>query len=131
LEHWQYSLEGAYQFGHKQDPMVKNPVNLGTQWRSIDAFGAKGKLTYLLKDKANNQFSLVGEVLSGDDPNTGKDEMFAYTDTKQAPWFVVNADDKECARLNCITHLLNMIPYEDVNPEEIILPPRQKENGYG
>jgi len=59
-----------------------------------------------------------------------KDEMFAYTDIKQAPWYVVNADDKLCARLNCIHHLLGMIPYEDLTPEPINLPPRQSEKGY-
>ncbi len=59
-----------------------------------------------------------------------KDEMFSYTDIKQAPWYVVNADNKECARLNCIHHLLSMIPYEDLTPEPITLPPRQGEKGY-
>jgi polyphosphate kinase len=59
-----------------------------------------------------------------------KDEMFSHTDIKQAPWNVVNADNKLCARLNCIAHLLSMIPYEDLTPEPIILPPRQKEQGY-
>ena len=59
-----------------------------------------------------------------------KDEMFAHTDIKQAPWYVVNADDKKCARLNCISHLLSMIPYQDLTPEPIDLPPRQSEQGY-
>ncbi len=59
-----------------------------------------------------------------------KDEMFAHTDIKQAPWYVVNADDKECARLNCIHHLLSLIPYQDLTPEPITLPPRQKDTGY-
>jgi len=59
-----------------------------------------------------------------------KDEMFSHTDIKQAPWNVVNADNKLCARLNCIAHLLSMIPYEDLTPEPIILFPRQKEQGY-
>jgi len=59
-----------------------------------------------------------------------KDQMFAYTDIKQAPWYVVNADDKRRARLNCINHLLSMIPYEDIPPEEIVLPTRQREVGY-
>ena len=53
-----------------------------------------------------------------------KDEMFAYTDVKQAPWYVVNADNKECARLNCMRHLLTMIPYKDLTPEPIKLPER-------
>ena len=59
-----------------------------------------------------------------------KDEMFAYTDIKQAPWYVVNADDKKRARLNCISHLLSMIPYEDLTPEPIKLPTRQEYPGY-
>ncbi len=59
-----------------------------------------------------------------------KDNMFAFTDIKQAPWYVVNADIKFCARLNCMRHLLSMIPYEDLTPEPIVLPPRQDEKGY-
>jgi len=59
-----------------------------------------------------------------------KDEMFSYTDIKQAPWYVVEADNKQCARLNCIRHLLSLIPYEDLTPEPMALPPRQKEKGY-
>lgn len=52
-----------------------------------------------------------------------KDEMFAHTDIKQAPWYVVNADNKKCARLNVISHLLAQIPYEDLTPEPLKLPP--------
>lgn len=59
-----------------------------------------------------------------------KDAMFAYTDIKQAPWYVVNADIKKHARLNCIRHLLSVIPYEDVTPEHITLPERQEDVGY-
>jgi polyphosphate kinase len=53
-----------------------------------------------------------------------KDKMFAYTDTKQCPWFVVEADNKRRARLNCIHHLLKQIPYEDLTQKPIKLPPR-------
>jgi polyphosphate kinase len=59
-----------------------------------------------------------------------KDENFAHTDIKQAPWYVVNADNKLCARLNCIRHLLSLIPFEDLTPEPLVLPPRQPEQGY-
>jgi hypothetical protein len=55
-----------------------------------------------------------------------KDEMFAATDLKQSPWYVINADDKRRARLNCISHLLSMIPYEDLTPKPIKLPALQK-----
>ena len=57
-----------------------------------------------------------------------KDDMFAYTDHKQAPWYVVNADDKKCARLNCIHHLLSQIPYEDLTPGPMKLPKLEKGN---
>lgn len=59
-----------------------------------------------------------------------KDEMFAHTDIKQAPWYVVEADDKKRARLNCISHLLSLIPYKDLTPDSIKLPPRQGSGGY-
>ena len=59
-----------------------------------------------------------------------KDEMFAHTDIKQAPWYVVNADSKKRARLNVISHLLSLIPYEDLTPEPIKLPPRESDQGY-
>ena len=59
-----------------------------------------------------------------------KDAMFSYTDTKQSPWYVVNADDKRRARLNTIVHLLSRIPYEEVKHEKIKLPPRQDQEGY-
>ena len=58
-----------------------------------------------------------------------KDEMFAYTDTKVSPWYVVNADDKPRARLNCMHHLLSIIPYQEIKYKKIELPPINKE-GY-
>jgi len=58
-----------------------------------------------------------------------KDEMFAYTDTKISPWFVVNADEKRKARLNCIHHFLSTIPYQEIKHKKIKLPPVNME-GY-
>lgn len=59
-----------------------------------------------------------------------KDNMFAHTDIKQAPWYVVHADDKKRARLNCITHLLSLIEYKDLTPPPIELPPRKEDHSY-
>jgi polyphosphate kinase len=59
-----------------------------------------------------------------------KDRMFEYTDTKVSPWWVVNSDDKKRARLNTIAHLLSLIPYDDVMPGPIALPPREDEEAY-
>ena len=64
------------------------------------------------------------------DYSRAKDEMFSYTDIKEAPWWVVNADNKKLARLNCISHLLAQIPYEDLTPAPLSLPPRQSDVGY-
>jgi polyphosphate kinase len=58
------------------------------------------------------------------DYSVAKDDMFAHTDIKQAPWWVVDADVKRHARLNCIAHLLESIPYEDRTPDPIALGPR-------
>ena len=59
-----------------------------------------------------------------------KDRMFDYTDIKQAPWYVVNSDDKKRARLNCISHIVSMIPYEDILPDPFDLPPRKEGTAY-
>ena len=59
------------------------------------------------------------------DYSRAKDEMFAYTDTKWSPWWVVNSDDKKRARLNCIRHLLEAVPYQDVTSKKLALPDRQ------
>lgn len=59
-----------------------------------------------------------------------KDTMFAHTDIKQAPWYVVHADDKKRARLNCIHHLLKQIPYKDLTPKPIEIPERKDDISY-
>jgi hypothetical protein len=59
-----------------------------------------------------------------------KDTTFQYTDIKQAPWYVVDADMKRRARLNCIAHLLGLIPYEDLTPAPMELPPRAHHDDY-
>ncbi|MCH7728349.1 MAG: polyphosphate kinase 2 [Planctomycetes bacterium] len=64
------------------------------------------------------------------DYSKAKDDMFTFSDIKQAPWYVVDADNKRRARLNCISHLLSLIPYGDLTPEEIVLPPRIEDSGY-
>jgi polyphosphate kinase len=57
------------------------------------------------------------------DYSRAKDEMFAVTDTRQVPWFVVNAENKEAARLNVIRHLLSQFEYRDLTPKPVALPP--------
>lgn len=65
-----------------------------------------------------------------DEYSQAKDEMFTYTDTKQSPWYVVSGDDKRRSRLNCISHLLSMVPYEYLPHEQIDLPERKSKSNY-
>jgi polyphosphate kinase 2 len=64
------------------------------------------------------------------DYSRAKDAMFVHTDTNESPWWVVEADDKRRARINCISHLLSMVPYHDVFEPEVELPGRQRDGGY-
>jgi hypothetical protein len=59
-----------------------------------------------------------------------KDTTFQYTDIKQAPWYVVPSDDKRRARLNCISHILASIPYENIVPDPVVIPDRERGLGY-
>lgn len=59
-----------------------------------------------------------------------KDVMFTHTDIPESPWHVIQAENKKLARLNCISHLLNSIPYEDLTPDKFKLPPRKVKSGY-
>ena len=76
-DHWNYSAEGAYQFGRKQyqyNPPLTAPLD--ENYHNLSAFGMNSKVGYLFKDELNNQLNLSFEFLSGDNPNTGTDEMF-------------------------------------------------------
>ena len=64
------------------------------------------------------------------DFSRAKDEMFVHTDTDVAPWYVVEADVKRNARLNCIAHLLSLVDYKDITPPPLELPPRTEHEEY-
>jgi polyphosphate kinase len=64
------------------------------------------------------------------DYSRARDAMFAATDTPQSPWYVVQTDDKKRARLNCIAHLLSVVPWKEVPRDKVRLPKRQKQKGY-
>ena len=64
------------------------------------------------------------------DYSRARDDMLAATDTPMSPWYIVDGNDKRRARLNCIAHLLSLIPYKDVKRDKIKLPDRQKPKGY-
>jgi polyphosphate kinase len=59
-----------------------------------------------------------------------KDVMLMHTNIPEAPWFTVESDDKRRAHLNCISHILSKVPYEDMTPDPIELPPRKEAEDY-
>lgn len=64
------------------------------------------------------------------DYSRARDAMLAATDTAASPWYIVPSDDKKRARLNCISHILGSIPYEEISYKSPKLPPRQKRKSY-
>ena len=113
--------------------LVRSGIKLIKYWFSISDEEQEERFQSRIKDRTKRWKLSEMDVKSRAnwvDYSKAKDMMFAHTDIKQAPWYVVNADDKRRARLNCINHMLSLIPYEDIPPEPIVLPPRQKEVGY-
>jgi len=64
------------------------------------------------------------------DYSRARDDMLQATDTQWSPWYIVDSNDQRRARLNCITHLLGLIPYKEIKRDKFKLPKRQKRKGY-
>jgi len=69
-------------------------------------------------------------IIRWEDYSRAKDEMFVYTDIPEAPWYVVESEDKRAARINMIAHLLSTIPYHEVQRPPLDIPPRPPSMGY-
>ena len=113
--------------------LVRSGIKLIKYWFSVSAEEQERRFQQRLRDRTKRWKLSPMDLESRRrwvEYSHAKDEMFAHCDIKQAPWYVVNSDDKKRARLNCITHLLAQIPYEDVQPAKIKLPKRQTETGY-
>jgi polyphosphate kinase 2 len=109
--------------------LLRSGIILIKYWLSVSDEEQERRFKARLSDPAK-QWKLSGMDLEARrrwvDYAEAKDRMFAYTDTRESPWYVVEADDKRTMRLNLISHLLSLIPYGDVPREKIELPPRQK-----
>jgi polyphosphate kinase 2 (PPK2 family) len=64
------------------------------------------------------------------DYSQARDMMFKSTDSKHAPWHIVRSDDKRRARLNCISHILNSIPFKKIRRDKVKLPKRSEKAKY-
>ncbi|MCY4068851.1 MAG: polyphosphate kinase 2 [Acidimicrobiaceae bacterium] len=113
--------------------LVRSGIILIKYWFSVSDTEQEQRFQSRLQDP-RKRWKLSSMDLEGRsrwmDYSKAKDTLFAHTDIKQAPWYVVDADSKRRARLNCIAHLLSLIPYEPVPWEEIDLPERQPDVGY-
>ena len=113
--------------------IIRSGIILIKYWFSISDEEQERRFQRRLKDPAR-RWKLSPMDLQArakwEEYSMAKDEMFKFTDIKQAPWYVVNADSKKKARLNVISHLLSLVPHEDLTPESIELPPREKSKGY-
>ncbi|HEX6255400.1 MAG TPA: polyphosphate kinase 2, partial [Euzebyales bacterium] len=107
--------------------LIRSGITLIKYWFSVSDEEQEQRFQARIEDPTKRWKLSPMDIESRDrwqEYSLAKDEMFAHTDIKQSPWWVVNADDKRNARLNCIAHLLDQIPYEDLTPEPFELPPR-------
>jgi polyphosphate kinase len=107
--------------------LVRSGIHLIKYWFSISDDEQERRFRSRAEDPTKRWKLSPMDLESWDrwqDYSRAKDEMFAHTDIKQAPWWVVDGEVKRHARLNCIAHLLDQIPYEDLTPDPIDLPPR-------
>ena len=113
--------------------LIRSGTILIKYWFSVSDHEQEKRFHERIKDPTKRWKISPMDVKSRDkwvDYSIAKDKMFSYTDTKQSPWYVVHADDKRRARLNCISHLLSLIPYEDLTPAPFKLPPLKNDVAY-
>ncbi len=127
-EYWDF-LRSCPRF---EEMIIHSGINLVKYWFSVSDEEQEKRFMERINDPLKRWKFSETDLASRTrwvEYSKAKDEMFIYTDTKVAPWYVVNADDKRRARLNCIHHLLSLIPYEEKKHKKIELPPVNKE-GY-
>jgi polyphosphate kinase 2 len=113
--------------------LIRSGIFLIKYWFSVSDHEQEKRFQDRIKDPTKRWKISPMDVESRDkwvEYSMAKDKMFSFTDTKQAPWFVVHADDKKRARLNTIAHLLSLIPYEDLTPKPFKLPPLKHDVAY-
>jgi polyphosphate kinase len=113
--------------------LVEDGILLRKYWFSVSDEEQQRRFRERLSDPMR-RWKLSGMDLESithwEDYSRAKDEMFVHTDIPEAPWHVLESDDKRRARINMIAHLLSSIPYRDVEPPSLKLPPRPPSRGY-
>lgn len=113
--------------------LVRSGIILVKYWFSVSDEEQELRFQARLNDPTKRWKLSPMDVLSREkwvEYSKAKDEMFKLTDIKQAPWYVVPADNKRLARLNCLSHLLSLIPYDSIPSEPVTLAPRKEYPAY-
>ena len=113
--------------------LIRSGIILVKYWFSVSDHEQEKRFQDRIQDPTKRWKISPMDVESRDkwvEYSMAKDKMFSFTDTKQAPWYVIHADDKKRARLNVIDHLLSLIPYEDLTPKPFKLPPLKHDMAY-
>jgi polyphosphate kinase 2 len=113
--------------------LIDDGINLIKYWFSVSDEEQERRFQSRLKDPLKRWKLSPMDLESRNrwvEYSRAKDAMFVHTDVRDSPWFVVEADDKRRARINCIAHLLDAVPYRDVFEPRLELPPRQGDQGY-
>jgi polyphosphate kinase 2 len=127
-----YCTSEQYELFLKQTPvferlLVEDGIILVKYWFSVSDTEQEARFRSRLKDPMRRWKLSETDVLSiskWEDYSRAKDEMFAYTDIPEAPWWTIESDDKRSSRLNAISHLLSQVPYESLDPDEVEIPDR-------
>jgi polyphosphate kinase 2 len=128
-EYWEF-IRSCPEF---ERMLVRSGITLIKYWFSVSDAEQEKRFMARLEDRTKRWKLSPMDVEARSrwvEYSKAKDVMMQYTDISQVPWYVVNADDKKKARLNCISHLLSLIPYQDLTPEGVELPDRQENPGY-
>jgi polyphosphate kinase 2 (PPK2 family) len=121
-EEYQEFLRSCPEF---ENMIIRSGIILIKYWFSVSPEKQKSRFEDRT-ETPRKRWKLSGMDLKGrekwNDYSKAKDSMFAHTDTQVSPWNVIDSDHKKSARLNCISHILSQIEYEDILPEPVEIP---------
>lgn len=129
-EEYQYFLKACPEF---ETLLIRSGIILVKYWFSVSPEEQEERF----EDRINNPYKRwkispmdMAARQHWVDYSMAKDNMLKYTDTKLSPWYIVDSNNKKKARLNCISHLLSIIPYEHIEAEQVDLKPLQNDDSY-
>ncbi len=128
-EYWEF-LKSVSTF---EDMLIRSGIILIKYWFSVSDDEQEERFQERINDETK-QWKLSEMDLEARSKwveySKAKDVMFQYTDTEFSPWYVIESDLKRNARINCMSHLLSIIPFEDLENKKLVLPKRQENSGY-